>query len=270
GGPERRGCESERLKEAADHGPDRETHAERGADEPHAPGPLLGSRPVRDVGLGHAQVSGPDSSEDSRGEQEDDRRRGDGQDEVSRRRQDETPKDHGPSTNAVAQPTEDGREAELHEEEDRHKSTEDCRPILATHDLRVERQEWDDHAEPDQIDEDREQGDEKRGALQADDLVAGAEPVRRIKGWARRFQGSRSTVAYRPCSSRQLSVTTNPFAVFFTRIEFAVSFVTSRPASRIVSFARTRISRPPPFAMSVGTVVVTEKSAGGRSNRFAT
>src|SRR5205823_2247665 len=118
-----------------------------------------------------------------------------------------------------AQPTEDCRENELHEEEDRNKPTEDCRPILATHDLRVERQEWDDHAEPDQINEDREQGDEKRGALQADDLVAGAEPVRPIKGWAYRFQGSRWAFAYRPCSSRQQFVTTNPFAVFFTRIE---------------------------------------------------
>src|SRR3989442_4676486 len=54
---------------------------------------------------------------------------------------------------------------------------------------------------------------------------------------------------YIPCSSRQQSVTTSPFAVFLTIIELAVRFVTSRVPSLTVSFARTRTSAPRPFAM---------------------
>jgi len=44
-------------------------------------------------------------------------------------------------------------------------------------------------------------------------------------------------------------VTTNPTAVFLTMIELAVRFVTSRPPSLTVSFARTRTSAARPFAM---------------------
>src|SRR6266571_6812242 len=55
---------------------------------------------------------------------------------------------------------------------------------------------------------------------------------------------------YIPCSSRQQLVTTNPSAVFLTMIELAVRFVTSRPPSLTVSFARTRTSAARPFRMA--------------------
>ncbi len=68
----------------------------------------------------------------------------------------------------------------------------------------------------------------------------------------RRQNVSPSTPAgldYIPCSSRQQSVTTSPFAVFLTMIELAVRFVTSRLPSLTVSFARTRTSAPRLLAM---------------------
>ena len=62
-----------------------------------------------------------------------------------------------------------------------------------------------------------------------------------------------AVACYIPCSSRQQSVTTKPFVVFLTRIEFAVWFVTSMPPRRTVSLARTRVPPGARFAMEHGT-----------------
>ncbi len=155
------------LREStADAGPDDKAQPERHADQPHALRTIFGLGDVRDVGARRAQVRGRDPAEDTRREQPQNAlspREPDTESGHRERRSGDRPKKHGPASHSVGYPAPDRDEQELHQRVDR---AEERGHELADAEgvARLLRQEGQNEAEAEQIDEHRQKdGAEPRG-----------------------------------------------------------------------------------------------------------
>ena len=152
----------------AERRPEDEAHAEGGADEAHPLGAVLFSRRVGDVRLRRSDVRAAGAGDHARDEQQREAVR-DAEEKVAGAARGETDEQHRAAADPIGEPPPHRREEELHDRvdaddrADRHAAG----AVLA----RIERQERDHHPEADQIDEDRDEEYEERGAAHAFDSL---------------------------------------------------------------------------------------------------
>src|SRR5216684_4060375 len=126
------------------------------AEHAHALGARLGRRDVGDVGLRRREVARARAREQPRREQHP-QRIGEAEPEIGGDRGDQAGEQHRPAPEPVAEPAEDGREEELRERIARHHPGDRGRRRAEMH--AVEREQRDDDAEAEQIDEDDQKED---------------------------------------------------------------------------------------------------------------
>jgi len=135
---------------AADRRPEDEAETECGADQPHALGPVFRPGDIGNDRLRGRDVATGDTVDDARCKQHS-QRAGNAEEHIADRRTDERDQEHRAPPEPVGEPTEDGREDELHDRERGHQEAEDHRRGSVL--LGIERQNRDDDAETHQIDE---------------------------------------------------------------------------------------------------------------------
>ena len=141
-----------------------EAEPEGRTDQSQGPAPALGRRHIDQVGLRHGDVARGHAADHARDEQQHDALR-EAQQQVAQRVGHQRDQQHGPPADAVAEAAQEGRAQELHDAEERDG---EAHPHLAAHQVTdVVGQDGDHQPEAQQVDEDREEEDQRHRAAAA-------------------------------------------------------------------------------------------------------